>query len=155
MVRYSGSHFDQALDQPIDGPFHLFTPNIELPDHVQEVVCQKPHRQPGLVGLEPLATGFVPTQGVFAFLDPVLYLGPAVIDLGHFGGREPGAGDHKADPGEKLARMPLDLGDYPARPTPTLGLVVEVHDLDLNAALGRSADRTTEMRRHQPIQVFI
>jgi hypothetical protein len=44
--------------------------------------------------------------------------------------------------------MSLDLGDYPARPVPTLGLVKEVNDLDLNAALGRPANRTTEMRRH-------
>jgi hypothetical protein len=34
-------------------------------------------------------------------------------------------------------------------------MVVEVNNLDLNAALGRSADRTTEMRPHQPIRVLI
>src|SRR5208337_1484798 len=104
----------------------------------------------GLVGLKPLATGFVPPKSILPFLDPVFYLGPAIIDLHHLAGRQPGVGDHQADPGEKLAPMPLDLGHYPARPVPTLGLVLEVNDLDLNAALGRSADWTTEMRRHQP-----
>ena len=87
MVRNSGPHFDQTLDQPVNGPPHFFAPDIELPDHMQEVVGQNPHLQPGLVGLEPLATGFVPAQGVLAFLDPVFDLGPAVIDLDHLTGR--------------------------------------------------------------------
>ena len=81
MIRNSGPHFDQTFDEPLHRPFDFFTPNIELADHMQEVVGQKPHLQPGLVGLEPLAAGFVPTQGVLPFLDPVFYLGPAVIDL--------------------------------------------------------------------------
>jgi hypothetical protein len=48
MVRNSGPHFDQTLNQPVDGPFHFFTPNIELADHVQEVLGQDPHLQTGL-----------------------------------------------------------------------------------------------------------
>ncbi len=100
MIRNSGAHFDKALDQPVHGTFHFFTPYIELADHVQEVVGQNPHLETGLVGLEPLATGFVPTQGVLAFFDPVFHIPPAVIDLDHFTGRQPGVGDHKADPRE-------------------------------------------------------
>jgi hypothetical protein len=122
---------------------------------MEEIVGQNPHLQAGLVGLEPLATGFVPAQGVLPFLDPVFDLGPTVIDFDHLTGRQPGAGNHEADPGEKLTPVPFELGHYPARPAPTLGLVVEINNLDLNVALGRSADRTTEMRRHQPIQVLI
>ena len=53
MVRNSGPDFDQTLDQPVDGAFHFFTPDIELADHMQEVVGQNHHLQPGLVGLEP------------------------------------------------------------------------------------------------------
>ena len=48
---------------------------------MQKVVGQNPHLQPGLVGLEPLTASLVPAQGVLPFLDPVFYLGPAVIDL--------------------------------------------------------------------------
>jgi len=46
-------------------------------------MCRRkhPHIQPGLVGLETLATGLGPAQGVLAFFDPVFDLGPAVIDL--------------------------------------------------------------------------
>src|SRR5208282_104896 len=62
------------------------------------------HLQPGLVGLKPLATGLVPTQGVLALLDSVFYIPPAVIDLGHLAGRQPGTGDHKTYTGEQLAR---------------------------------------------------
>ena len=51
--------------------------------------------------------------------------------------------------------MPLDLGHYPARPAPTLGLVVEVNDLDLNAALWRSAHRTVQVRFQEAHQVGI
>jgi hypothetical protein len=52
VVRNPGPHFDQALDQPIDGPFYLFAPEIELPDHMQEVIGQNPNLESGLVGLE-------------------------------------------------------------------------------------------------------
>jgi hypothetical protein len=51
--------------------------------------------------------------------------------------------------------VPLNLGHYPPKPAPILGLVVKVNDLDLNATLGRSAHRATEVRRYQLIQVLI
>ena len=73
-----GPHFDQTLNQPVHGPLHFFAPDIELSDHVQEVVGQNPHFQPGLVGLKTLATGLVPAQSVFAFLNPVFHLAPAL-----------------------------------------------------------------------------
>jgi hypothetical protein len=81
MVRNLGPHFDQSFDKPIDGPPHFFSPDVEFPDHVEEVVSQKPHLQPRLVGLEALATGLIPPQGVLSFLDPVFYLGPDIISF--------------------------------------------------------------------------
>jgi hypothetical protein len=38
MIGNPGPHFYQTLDQPVNGPFHFFAPDIELPDHVQEVI---------------------------------------------------------------------------------------------------------------------
>jgi len=149
MIRNSGPCFDQTLDQPINGPPHLLSLNVKLPDHMQEVAGQNPHLQAGLVGLEPLATGFVPPKSVLSFLDPVFYLGSAIIDLDHFTGRHPGVGDHKSDPGEKRAPMPLDLGHYSLRPAPTLGLVLEVNDLDLNTACWRSPCRSVQVRSQE------
>jgi len=86
VVRNSGFHFDQALDKPVDGPLHFFTPDIELPDHMQQVVGQNSHLQTSLVSFKALATGLVPAQGIFALFDPIFDLGPAVIDLEHFTG---------------------------------------------------------------------
>jgi hypothetical protein len=37
-----GSHFVQTLDQPIHGPLYFFAPDIELTDHVQEIVGYTP-----------------------------------------------------------------------------------------------------------------
>jgi len=48
VIRDFGPHFDQALDQPVHGLLNFFHPDIELPDHMQEVVGQNPHLQPGL-----------------------------------------------------------------------------------------------------------
>ena len=87
MIRNPGTNFYQALDQPVHGPLNFFAPDIELTDHMQEIVGQNPHLQPGLVGLEPLATGLVPAKRVLPFLDPVFDLCPAVIDLDYFTGR--------------------------------------------------------------------
>jgi hypothetical protein len=139
VVRNPGPYLYQTLDQPVHGPFHFFAPDIELPDHVQEVVGQNSHLQPGLVGFKALAAGLVPAQGVFAFFDPVFHIPPAVLDLGHLAAREPGVGDHKADAGEQFAPVPLDLGHYPARFMPALRLILQIHYLDLNPILGRTA----------------
>tara|TARA_B100000809_G_scaffold39526_1_gene34598 strand:+ start:188 stop:349 length:162 start_codon:yes stop_codon:yes gene_type:complete len=51
---------------------------------VQEIERQKPHLQPGLVGLKAMATRFVPAQGVLALLDPVFYLCPVMVELDYF-----------------------------------------------------------------------
>ena len=61
-----------------------FATDVELPEQVQEIVCQKPHLQPGLVGFKAMATCFVPAQGVLALLDPVFYLCPVMVDLDYF-----------------------------------------------------------------------
>ena len=52
MIRNPGPYFDQTFDQPINGPSYFLTPDIELPDHMQKVVSQKLHLQPGLIGLK-------------------------------------------------------------------------------------------------------
>jgi hypothetical protein len=38
VVRNSGTHFDEALDQAVPGLLNFFVPDIELPAHMQEVV---------------------------------------------------------------------------------------------------------------------
>jgi len=38
MARNPGPHLDQALEQPVDGPSHFLSPDVELANHMQEVV---------------------------------------------------------------------------------------------------------------------
>ena len=48
---------------------------------MKEIVRQKSHLQPGLVGFKAMATCFAPAQSILALLDPVFYLCPAIVDL--------------------------------------------------------------------------
>jgi hypothetical protein len=155
VVRNSGTHLDQALCQPIYGPFYLFAPNIKLPDHMQEVVSHNPHLQPGLVGLEPLAAGFVPTQSVLALLDPVFHVAPAIIDFDHFTGWESGVGNHKRDAREEFTPVPFDLGHHPAVLISAFRLVLQVHYFYLNPTLERTTYRSVQIRFQEAHQYCI
>jgi len=37
MMKNSGLYFNQTLDHPINGPPHLLSPDVKLPDHMEEV----------------------------------------------------------------------------------------------------------------------
>ncbi len=52
VIRNPGPNLYETLYRPFDGPFDLLTPDVELPNHVQKIVGENPHLQPGLVGLE-------------------------------------------------------------------------------------------------------
>jgi hypothetical protein len=54
MIRYPGLHFDQALDQPVNGPPNFFTPDIKLANYMEEIGSQNPLLEPGLIGFDPL-----------------------------------------------------------------------------------------------------
>jgi len=110
VIRNPGPYFDQTLDQPVDGPFHIFAPDIEMTDQVQDVVSQNPHLQPGLIGLETLATGLVPAQGVLSLLNPVFHIPPPVIDLDYLAGWQSGVGHHSGRSGEGRWRLMPSTG---------------------------------------------
>ena len=110
MIRNSGTSYGQALDQPVYGSLKFCAPNIELPDHMQEVVSQNPHLQPGLIGLETLATGLVPAQGVLSLLNPVFHIPPPVIDLDYLAGWQSGVGHHSGRSGEGRWRLMPSTG---------------------------------------------
>ena len=71
-------------DQPLDRTPDSFATDVGLPEQAQEIVCQKTHLQPGLVGFKVMATCFVPAQGVLALLDPVFHLCPVMVELDYF-----------------------------------------------------------------------
>ena len=84
MVRELRTHFDHASDHPLDTTPNPFATDIALPEQMKEIVGQKSHLQPGLVGFKAMATRFVPAQSILALLDPVFYLCPAIVDLDYF-----------------------------------------------------------------------
>jgi hypothetical protein len=43
MIGNPGGHFNQSLDQPLNRPLHFFTPTVELPYYVEEVLGQYAH----------------------------------------------------------------------------------------------------------------
>ncbi len=61
-----------------------------------------------------------------AYLDPLLGGATLVVESNDPFGGTAHVGHDKADPGIKFARMPLDLGDHPARLCPTSCLIGEV-----------------------------
>ncbi len=154
VIRNPGPNLYETLYQPFDGPPCFLTPDVELPKHVQKIVGQNPHLQPGLVGLETMATGLVPAQGVLALLDPVLDIAPAIVDLDHLRPVEPGIGHDEASLGEQLALVPLDLANNTAGLAPALGLIVKVDDPDPDTAPGGATNRASEVGLNEPPQVL-
>src|SRR5271157_28 len=146
------SDLDQTLDEPFHWPFDLFAHEVELPEHVEEVVCQDAHKQPGLVGCESMAARLVPTQRVLPLFDPILNVPTTVVHLDHLPGRKLGIGHDEPDPWEELPFVPLDFGNHPALSVPRLCLVREIDQPDLNSTLGRSSHRTRQIRVDESVQ---
>ena len=80
---------------------------------------------------------------VLALLDPLLCGAAEIVEGNHPLGWTGQIGDDEADPGIQLARMPLDLGNDPARGRPALRLVAEAGVGAANV-LGRPPDRAAE-----------
>src|SRR5271157_1531912 len=53
-----------CLHQPHDDPFYrsalVFSPQIKSPNHMEQVVCEKAHLQPGVVRRKTMAARLVP-----------------------------------------------------------------------------------------------
>jgi len=73
VIDHPNVHLHQSPNDPFYGPVHIFAPQIELANQMEQVVREKVHLQPGFVRCEPVATGFIPAQRVLAFLDPVSF----------------------------------------------------------------------------------
>jgi len=84
MVRDTRRSLDDALNNPFDGSLNLFAFQMELPDHVKQIVSKSSHFQPGFVRPEPMVAHLVPVQRVLAFLDPVFNIPSPVVHLDHF-----------------------------------------------------------------------
>jgi hypothetical protein len=79
LIRDFRSDLDQTLNEPLYWPFHLLATEIELPEHVQEVIREDSYEQPGLVQREAVATGLIPAHHILALFDPVLKVAAIVV----------------------------------------------------------------------------
>lgn len=127
-----GGGLDDPPNQPLHGPFDVLALQMEVPDHLQQVVGQSPHLQPGLVGFKPVIAGLVPMEGVFGLFGRVFHIDSAIVDPHHFPGRKGGVGDDEAHPVEKLTGVAFDLAHHPAAFLPSPGTIgkLEVQCID-------------------------
>ena len=72
MIGNGCAHLNQSSNQPLYGSPYPLATDVELPKHMQQIVSQYAHFQPGLVGLKSLTTRFVAAQGV---------LNPSVLSM--------------------------------------------------------------------------
>jgi len=68
MAGDAGRILDDSSYQPFNGPLHILALQVELPDHVQQIVGHGSHFQPDLVGLETMTASLVPAQGVLRLI---------------------------------------------------------------------------------------
>ena len=120
MIGDPGPDLDEPLDQPLDRAPHSLASDVELPEHMKQVVGQGPHLETGLIGFKAVAAGLVPAQGVLPLLDPVLGISSGIVDLHRLRFVEPGIGHDEIDLREQLPLEPFQLADHPAGPRPSL-----------------------------------
>ncbi len=123
-----------------------------MSEHVEEIVGQDSHEQPCLIGGKSMAARLVPTQRVLPLFDPILNVPTTVVHLDHLPGRKLGIGHDEPDPWEEFPIAPLDFGDHSAFFVPSLCLVPETNQSDLNPTLGRPPHRTCQIRVDESVQ---
>jgi hypothetical protein len=102
MVDHLGPDLAQPFNDPLPGPSDFLTGQIERSEHVGGVVDES-QKEARLVGLESVATGLAPEVCVLAFLDPILYVAPFIVDFNYLGLGQPGIGHDKTVPGEEFS----------------------------------------------------
>ena len=114
----------------------------QTPQKIAQVIGQDKQTQPHLIRDKMLAGQSRPVQGIFAFLDPLLGGAATVVKVNHPLGLCAHIGHDETDSRKEFAAMPLDLGNHPARPVPTGGLIVEI---------GKPNDRFSGWTPHRSI----
>jgi len=99
--------------------------------------------EPHGVGGERAARKPRPLDRSLALFDPLLACAALVVEDDDPLGRARQVGDDEADTRIKLARMPLDFGDHPARLAPASRLIGEI-GMEPAHFVRRSPDRTLE-----------
>lgn len=116
---------DQAFAQAGKRPCLDHLRRRQRAQEVGEIVGQRMKLKPHLVGVELHARQARPFDRVFALFDMLLGCATLIVEGQHPLIGQAAIGHNKADTGEQLTRMELDLGDNPARLRPALRPVVE------------------------------
>ncbi len=138
MTHDAGANLDQLQLQAGEGPIGHGFGQVDAAQERGQVVGQRVELQPHLVVAEPPAEQPCPAKGIFAFLDVLLGGAALVLERQHPIWLHRQVGDDEPDTWEQLARMPLDLGNHPARLVPRRRLILEVFVEALDLGLRRS-----------------
>jgi len=146
MVDHSGPNLYKPSDYGLYGRFDALAPECATPDHVEQVVGQASDEKPCLIRCKPMATCFVPSEGVLPFLYPVFDLSPPIVSRNYLFSFHTGVGHDKPDTRKQFTHMPLYLTDNPSGPVPFFSLVLELGHPDLYAALWRATGGPLQVR---------
>lgn len=83
MIGHLGPDLDQPFYDPLHGSPDFLALEVERPEHMEKIVGDNAHEQPGLIGLEPATACFVPAKGALALLDPILNIVLAIVCFNH------------------------------------------------------------------------
>ena len=105
---------------------------------MEQVIRKTSDEKPCLIGCEPMATCFVPAEGVLSFFDPVFNLSTAIVNRNYSLRFEMRVGHNKSNAGEEFTHMPFDFTDNPSGFIPFLSLVMKLYHPYLYAAFWRT-----------------
>jgi hypothetical protein len=94
------------------------------------------------------------SRRALAFLDPLLACPALVVEVNDALGRAAHVRHDEADARIEFARMPLHLGDHPARLGPGCGPVAEI-GMEPRDFIWRSSDRTLEQLADPALQHLV
>jgi hypothetical protein len=118
VAHHLGADLDQLVLQACQWPIPDRLGRRYRPQEVGEVVRKRMKLKPHRVGRERSGRQSRPIDRAFALLDPLLARPALVVESNDALGRAAHVRHNKADARIQFARMPFDLGDYPARPGP-------------------------------------
>ena len=134
---------NQLLEQRRHGPVADRLRHRQRAQEVAEIVGQRVKLETNRVGGVRAAGNLRPFDRALALFDPLLARAALVVEGDDVIGAARHVGDDESDARIKLARIPLDLGDDPARLQPASGSVVEVGVIPPHM-VRRPHDRTLE-----------
>jgi hypothetical protein len=134
---------DQLLPQRRHGPVADRLRRRQRAQEVAEIAGECAKLKANRVGGVRAAGNLRPFDRALALFDPLLARAALVVEGEDVIGAARHIGDDESDARIKLARMPLDLGDDPARLRPACGSVVEIGAIPPHM-VRRPPDRTLE-----------